>query len=37
MNSEIKLVLIHGAQDEEGLNTALLKWVSDVLAQRAEF
>ncbi|WP_130907914.1 NAD(P)H-dependent oxidoreductase [Pseudomonas sp. Sample_16] len=37
MNSEMKLIVIHGAKDKEGLDAALLKWVSDVLAQRAEF
>jgi NAD(P)H-dependent FMN reductase len=37
MNSEMKLIVIQGAKDEEGLDAGLLKWVSDVLAQRAEF
>jgi len=37
MNSEMKLVLIHSGEDEEGLQLALVKWVADVLAQRAEF
>jgi NAD(P)H-dependent FMN reductase len=37
MNSKIKLVLIHSGKDEEGLQPALTKWVTDVLAQRAEF
>jgi len=37
MNSEIKLVLIHSGEDEEGLQPALMKLVTDVLAQRAEF
>jgi NAD(P)H-dependent FMN reductase len=37
MNSEIKLVLINGAKDEERPGNALVKWVADVLAQRAEF
>jgi len=37
MNNEMKLVLIHSGEDEEGLQPALVKWVADVLAQRAEF
>jgi NAD(P)H-dependent FMN reductase len=37
MNSQVKLILIHTGQEEEGLPVALLKWVADVLAQRAEF
>jgi NAD(P)H-dependent FMN reductase len=37
MNSEMKLVVIHGVKDEEAQDAVLLKWVTDVLAQRAEF
>jgi NAD(P)H-dependent FMN reductase len=37
MNSEIKLVLVHSGEDEQGFQPALMKWVTDVLAQRAEF
>ncbi|WP_342245780.1 NADPH-dependent FMN reductase [Pseudomonas sp. OTU5201] len=37
MNSKIKLVLIYGGKDEEGLSPTLVKWASEVLAQRAEF
>jgi NAD(P)H-dependent FMN reductase len=37
MNSEMKLVLIHSGEDEEGFRPVLMKWVTDVLAQRAEF
>jgi NAD(P)H-dependent FMN reductase len=37
MNNEMKLVLIHSGEDEEGLQPAMVKWVADVLAQRAEF
>ena len=37
MNNQIKLALIYGSKDEAGLNTELVKWATEVLAQRAEF
>ncbi len=37
MNRKIKLALMHDGSDEEGLSAVLIKWASEVIAQRAEF